>query len=56
MNDKYYELKQVYNGREIIMRFDADVNINELYEHLRDFLTGCGWCKESLDKLFDTEE
>lgn len=51
MEDKYeYTLVYQDNDRVLTSRFRADKTFEELLELLINFLTGCSWDKEMIDK------
>lgn len=56
MSEHYYELKYFCKGKEMVVKFPADISIGTLHENLRDFLVGIGWPKETIDHLFGDEE
>lgn len=49
----YYELKYVDNDTEVSYKFDADLVIEQLADHLKDFLKACSWYEEQVDKLIN---
>lgn len=55
MKEHYYELKHFYDGREMVMKFDGDINIEQLRENLGDFLRGACWCEENIAKIFNED-
>lgn len=51
MNDYYYELKYIDNNTEVIHKFNADLDLDRLADHLKDFLKGCSWYEKQVNKI-----
>lgn len=49
--DFYYELKYVDNDTVSIMKFNAELSIDELAYHLRDFLASTSWSDKVIRKI-----
>lgn len=45
----YYELKYINNDCEVVMKFDASIDADDLRDNLRNFLKGCSWGSEVVD-------
>lgn len=54
--DYYYELNLIDGDSKITHKFPASITIEQLEEKLRDFLAGCSWFEETIDKLFNGGE
>lgn len=54
--DNYYELRYVYEGKENTHKMPADTTTEELYYFFREFLLGCGWHPDTVDKIIGKEE
>ena len=55
MIDHYYELKYVYEGRELMMKFHAGIDIDTMVDSLQNFLRGAGWSEDHVKKIFGLE-
>lgn len=53
MNNYYYELKYVDNDTEVSYKFDANLDLDKLADHLKDFLKGCSWYEKQVNKLIN---
>jgi len=53
MDKYYYELKYVDRNTELIYKFNADLDIDMLADHLKDFLKGCSWSEKQVNKLIN---
>ena len=52
LNEKYYyELRYVDNDTEVSYKFNADLDIDKLADHLKDFLKSCSWYEKQVNKL-----
>lgn len=49
----YYELRYVDDDTEISYKFNAELNKDELADHLRYFLKSCSWTEEQVDELIN---
>lgn len=54
--DNYYELKYKYNNTEVIHKLYADATSDEMYYFLREFLLGCSWHPDTVDKVIGKDE
>lgn len=54
--DNYYEFKYKYNNIEIVHKINADLLSCEMYCFIRDFLLGCSWQPDTVDKIIGKEE
>lgn len=52
----YYELRYTYDGKELIHKMPADITSNEMYYFIREFLLGCSWHPDTVDKIIGKEE
>lgn len=53
MNNYYYELRYIDNDTEINYKFDADLDLTKLADHLKYFLKACSWTEEQVDELIN---
>ena len=52
LNEKYYyELRYVDNDTEVSYKFNADLDLDKLADHLKDFLKSCSWYEKQVNKL-----
>jgi len=56
MKDYFYELKYKNGENEATYKFEADLDIYKLQEHLERFLLSCSWDKEVLGDIFNDME
>lgn len=56
MKDYYYELKYVYGSHEIVHKFPANIDLPTLADYLKDFLKGCSWTEEQVNRLINGGE
>lgn len=54
--DCYYELKYVDNDTEVSYKFNADLDLSELADHLKDFLKGCSWYESQINEIIQGGE
>lgn len=54
--DNYYEFKYKHDNQEVIHRMNADVMSDEMYYFIREFLLGCSWHPDTVDKIIGKEE
>lgn len=52
----YYEFRYKYFNHEVIHRIPADIDAGEMYYFIRDFLLGCSWHPDTVDKIIGKEE
>lgn len=53
MDKYYYELKYVCEDAELTYKFSAELDIDTLADHLKDFLRGCSWSEKLTDELIN---
>lgn len=56
MNDYYYELRYVDNDTEVSYKFNADLDMPRLADHLKYFLKSCSWYEKQVDELINGGE
>lgn len=56
MNNYYYELKYVDDEHEVVYKFPADINLEELKDYIADFLKGCSWYEKQVNELINGGE
>lgn len=49
----YYELRYVDNDTEVSYKFDADLDLTKLADHLKDFLKACSWYEKQVNELIN---
>lgn len=52
----YYEFRYKYFNHEVVHRISADITSNEMYNFIREFLLGCSWHPDTVDKIIGKEE
>lgn len=53
--DNYYELKYKCGNTEVVHKICEDITSEEMYYFLREFLLGCSWQPETVDKIVGKE-
>ena len=51
----FYELRYYNDGAWVVHSFPADINSEEMKEHLRRFLAGVGWCENTIKNILTNE-
>ena len=54
--DTYYEFKYKLDNLEIVHRISGDMTSEEMYYFIREFLLGCSWHPNTVDKIMGKEE
>ena len=52
----YYELRYTYDGKEVVHKMPADIDAGEMYYFIKDFLLGCSWHPDIVDKIIGKDE
>lgn len=52
MGEYKYKLQYFDDGIMVTHEFPADINSEDLAYRLRDFLLGCSWQEETVNKMF----
>jgi len=56
MEDYFYELKYKNGNNEINYKFNADLELYQIQDHIQRFLLSCGWVESQLKDMFIQEE
>lgn len=57
LNNNYrYKLQLTNDDTIITHEFSADIDVDRLLLHLRDFLCGCSWSEKVLNRILKLEE
>lgn len=54
--ENYYEFRYKHNNQEVIHKMPADIDADEMYYFIREFLLGCSWQPDTVDKIIGKEE
>ena len=54
--ENYYEFKYKEDNTEVVHRINTAITSEEMYYFIRDFLLGCSWQPDTVDKIIGEEQ